>query len=175
MRDLQKAYSERWTTRSGRTNNEVVRRITTVAAVILAGLVFTSTAYALPPLPADCQCGALVANGRGWVGNWATGNVWGSLGSGTIWIRDRDGKGRFLVSHYSSKMWDSSARAWRFKGSKMRFQAWGRWWVKVQGTGIAESATAQGTAHLKGTGKYYLNGGRARAWPGSPRQLLLRD
>jgi hypothetical protein len=176
MTDLQKTYSETWTNRSRRVDNAGVRRIATLGLVALAGLTFTSSASAQPLQPAACRCGTLAANGRGWIGNWASGNVWGSLSSGTVWMRTRTASSGFGVTHYSSRVYDRSMNAWRYKGTNMRFQAWGSWWVKVQGTGIAESATAVGTAHLEGTGKYHLNGGLARAWPSSePRQLLLQD
>ncbi len=176
MTDLQKPYSETWTDSGSRADNAVVRRITTFGLVALAGLVFTTSASAQPLKPAACRCGTLAASGRGWIGNWATGSIWGSVSSGTVWVRARTSSSKVGVSHYSSKAYDSSVNAWRYKGTNMRFLGSGTWWVKVQGTGIAESATAVGTAHLKGTGKYHLNGGPARAWPSSDTaELSLQD
>jgi hypothetical protein len=176
MTDLQKSYSETWPNRPRHAHNAVVRRITTLGLVALAGLVFTTSASAQPLKPAACRCGTLAANGRGWIGNWASGSIWGSISSGTVWVRARTASSKVGVSHFSSRVYDQSVNAWRYRGTNMRFQGSGTWWVKAEGTGIAESTTAVGTAHLKGTGKYHLNGGPARAWPSSEtRELRLQD
>lgn len=150
-----------------------MRRILPVAAVILAVLVTATSASAKPLLPANCNCGSLYANGDGWVGETATGAVLGNVGSGTLWVRDNPD--HFVVSHYASRTWVNSIKAWKYRGNNMVFQAWGSWWVKAKGIGVAVSTTAEGTASLEGDGRYHLNGGSGRDWPSStPRRIQLR-
>jgi hypothetical protein len=173
---LQKPYSEGWTDFGTPADNEFVRRITTVAAIVLAFLATAMPASAKPlAAAASCNCGSLYASGYGWVGETASGAVWGSIRSGTLWVRDRDGGHDFVVAHYSTRAWVKSASAWKYKGSNMTFQAWGKWWVKAQGTGVAVSVTAEGTASLEGTGKYDVIGRFERAWPSTqPVKITLQ-
>jgi hypothetical protein len=127
-------------------------------------------------IPANCNCGAFWDAGSGWVSVSASGAVIGDVGSGTLWVRDRELANHFTVTHYQTKAWASSLSAWKYTGTNISFEVWGLWWVKAQGTGIAESATAQGTATLQGTGKTTLNNGPVRYWPSlAPRSIHLQS
>ena len=152
-------------------------RVATITAVVVAVLAAATAAGAATRLfAANCSCASFWAKGSGYVSQTGGGAVWGSIsGNGALWIRDNESEHHYTVSHYSGRSWVASASAWKYTGRNMTFQAWGNWWVKAQGSGIAESATAQGSASLKGTGRYSLNGGRTSNWPSSaPRRIQLR-
>jgi hypothetical protein len=168
---LQKSYSERGAEIATSADNEIVFRVRviTVAAVAFVLLAAVTTASARSLLAANCSCVAFKANGSGSVTLTASSSaVLGQfVGKGTLWVH-----GSASVKHWGTRTWDSSAQAWKFTGRGMTFQAWGGGLrVKAQGSNVAVSATAQGTAFLKGTGSYRINEGRGRQWPSSPIQL----
>jgi hypothetical protein len=150
-------------------------RVSTLAAVVVAVLAAATTAGAATRLvAANCSCGSLWAHGGGTASTTASaGAVWGSLGKGTLWVRAASGHIDVQSTTGFHKTWDSSARAWKYVGRNLLFQTTGRLWVKAQGTGVAVSANAVGTASLKGTGSYRINGGRTHDyWP--TRLIQLR-
>jgi hypothetical protein len=153
-----------------------VRRALTLVSLATAVLATSSTAAATPLLAANCQCGSLYATGDGYVGQTVTtGAVVGYVRSGTIWVR-KHANSTFHVTSYGKRVWVTSLKAWKFTGTSMYVKASGGWWVKVQGTGVCVSSTAQGTATLEGKGDYYLNAAsRPAHWPSlEPRHIQLR-
>ena len=145
-------------------------RVTTLTAVVVIAVLAAATAAgaATRLFAANCTCVEFQANGGGSASLGASSSaVLGQfVGKGTLWLR-----GSGSVSHWGSRTWDSSAGAWKFTGRDMSFRASGKLWLKAQGSNIAVSATAQGTASLKGTGSYRINEGSGRKWPSSPIRL----
>ncbi|MGN6378784.1 MAG: hypothetical protein ACTHNU_07535 [Gaiellales bacterium] len=153
-------------------------RLITLAAVAVAVLAAATTAGANMLIPANCNCGSFWASGNtgasGWLRASASGAVWGNVSSGTLWVQDREFSHHFTVTLNGKREWLADKSEWKFTGRNITFQVWGKWWVQAHGSGVAMSATAQGTASLKGTGRYDLNGGPSHDWPSIAHQIQLR-
>ncbi len=153
-----------------------VRNTLILTAIVLATAAAPAAAVVLHP--ASCSsCGSLTASGDGWVGQTMTGTGWGSVDSGTIWVKDlspSDGSRDWKVSNSSSHAYLGNG-VHRYKGSNMTFVAWTHWWVKVSGSDVAVSTVAAGSAYIQGVGQYHVNGGAAKSWPKStPVHITLR-
>jgi hypothetical protein len=139
--------------------------ITTILAVLAAA----APASGAVMLAKNCgsKCSTFQASGKGWVSIVGNGAEWGSLSSGTIWLRDRTGKS-------NPKNWvHGSGMTWKYLGNdgwkvsskhSMRICASTKFWIKLQGSGVNVSAVVDGSGKIAGTGKYSLNG-RSHSWP----------
>jgi hypothetical protein len=143
----------------------------TVALAVLAAAAPASGAL----LAKSCgnSCATLTASGKGSLGVIGSGAEWGSVQSGTIWVRDRTGKSNAKNwVHGVALHWKSlGSDGWKATSSKkMTFSANNKFWVKLEGPGISMSGVFDGTGNIKGSGKYTLNGNK-RSWPNSSQAL----
>lgn len=114
------------------------------------------------------SCTDFNADGTGWVSVVGNGAEWGSMSSGTIWVRDRTGKAnpRNWV-HGSGITWKNIGDdGWRATSKHaMTVNATGTsFWVKLQGSGVQMCSVVDGSGKIAGKGKYSLDG-RSHAWP----------
>ena len=151
-----------------------MRKIAFITA-LLAALAAAAPASGALMLAKSCgnNCATLTASGTGSLGIVGSGAEWGSFLGGTIWVRDRTGKSnpRNWV-HGSGLHWKSIGDdGWKATTTKsLNFSASGKFWVKLQGSGVQMSGVLSGTGNIKGSGKYSLNGHK-RSWPTSLQAL----
>jgi hypothetical protein len=151
-----------------------MRKIAVITA-LLAALAAAAPASGALMLAKSCgnSCATLTASGTGSLGIVGSGAEWGSFSGGTIWVRDRTGKSnpRNWV-HGSGLHWKSIGDdGWKATTTKsLTFSTSGKFWVKLQGSGIHMSSVLAGTGNIKGSGKYSLNG-HNRSWPSSSQAL----
>jgi len=118
------------------------------------------------------KIGTLTANGNGMIRFDGSGTVRGDAYRGvrndaycTLVVR---GAQQINVAHFATRttLRDGSVR---FTGVQGLFQAVGtRLAVAYEGRDISLIATGQGTANLRGQGRYWLNNRLMGAWPGRP-------
>jgi len=145
-----------------------MRRILLISAV-LATLAGAAPASGAVLMASSCgsSCATLTANGKGWLSVVGSGAEWGTISSGTIWVRDRTG-------HSNPKNWvHGSSLHWKFIGDDgyrvtsthpMTVCASTKFWIKLQGPGIQVSGVFDGSGAISGTGKYAING-HSHSWP----------
>jgi hypothetical protein len=143
-----------------------MKRIAFITA-LLAALAAAAPASALL-LPASCgnNCATLSANGNGSLGVVGSGAEQGSISSGTIWVRDRSDNGHkdFSVTGWQTRR-SIGDDGWKFTSKHaMRFCAYSKFWVKLQGPGVVVSGVFEGSGSIGGSGKYTLNG-HTHSWP----------
>ena len=151
-----------------------MRRFVFISA-LLAALAAAAPAAGATLMASTCtsSCSAFQASGKGWVSVVGNGAEWGSIGSGTIWVRDRTGKSdpRSWV-HGSGLTWKNIGDdGWRVSSThSMTISASTKFWIKLQGPGIQICGVFDGSGMIAGTGTYSLNN-HSHAWPGSPISL----
>jgi hypothetical protein len=146
-----------------------MRRLAFITA-LLAALVAAAPSSGAVLLAKNCgsRCTDFQANGSGSLSVVGNGAGWGSVSSGTIWVRDRTGKS-------NPRNWvHGSGITWKYLGDDgwkassthtMTVNATGSsFWVKVQGTGVQMCSVVDGSGSIGGKGKYALNG-RSHSWP----------
>ena len=142
---------------------------------LLAALAAAAPASGALMLSKSCgnNCAQFTASGSGALGVVGSGAEWGSISSGTIWVRDRTGKSNAKTwVHGSGIHWTSLGDdGWKARSSnKMTFSATNKFWVKLQGPGVQMSGVFNGTGNIGGTGKYTLNDHK-KSWPSSTQSL----
>jgi hypothetical protein len=123
-------------------------------------------------------CSDFQANGKGWLSVVGNGAEWGSINSGTIWVRDRTGNtdpnskknpwvfGRGLTwKSIGDHGWKVTSRyPMSFSASTKSF------WVKLQGPGIQACGVFDGSGQIAGTGTYSVKGHK-HTWPTQATEL----
>src|SRR6266536_882553 len=150
-----------------------MRRIVILTAFV-AALVAAAPAAATALRP-SCGpgCATLYANGTGTLGVTGSGDEWGGISSGTIWVRDRTGAGHAKNwVHGTALNWSwIGDGGWKVTSKKaMTFSATTKFWLKLKGPGIYVSGVHDGSGTIAGTGKYTLNG-HAHSWPQTAKAL----
>jgi hypothetical protein len=115
------------------------------------------------------SCSTFQANGKGWLSVVGNGAEWGSISSGTIWLRDSTGRSNpknWLVQHAGELHWtylgDDGFKVTSTKS--MRFSASAKFWIKLEGPGITVSGVFDGTGRVAGSGKYQIGSKSWHAW-----------
>jgi hypothetical protein len=119
------------------------------------------------------SCSQFQATGKGWLSVVGNGAEWGTIGSGTIWVRDRTGSSNPKNwVHGTGLKWTSIGDdGYRVTSShSMTVSASTKFWIKLQGPGINVCGVFDGSGAISGSGKYALNG-RSHSWPDSPTDL----
>jgi hypothetical protein len=153
-----------------------MRKIVLLTAV-LAALAAAAPASGATLLAKACRssCSSFSASGRGTVSIVANGAEWGTMSSGSIWMRDRTGNGnpRNWV-HGKGLHWKYLGRdGWKVTSSNtMTLSASTKFWIKLQGRGIKVCGVFDGSGTIAGSGSYTLNGYTHR-WPGSTTHLYF--
>jgi hypothetical protein len=120
----------------------------------------------------SCGSFSTTTGSRGLLRQSATGVTWGKVvGLATVRMTAR-GPASLTVTGSSRRWREGGTRVYRGRG--MTLLASGTWTVAVKGADIRLSTVARGSAYAAGTGRYYLNGGRARAWSSRGTSLSLR-
>jgi len=151
-----------------------MRKIAFITALI-AALAAAAPASGATLLAKSCSssCSSFSANGKGWVSIVANGAEWGTISSGTIWMRDRTGRSspRNWV-HGSGLHWKYLGRdGWKVWSTKtMTVSASTKFWIKLQGSGICVSGVFDGSGTIGGSGTYTINGHK-HSWPGINTRL----
>ena len=151
-----------------------MRKIAFITALI-AALAAAAPASGATMLAKSCSnsCSSFSANGKGWVSIVANGAEWGTISSGTIWMRDRTGRSspRNWV-HGSGLHWKYLGRdGWKVWSTKtMTVSASTKFWIKLQGSGICVSGVFDGSGTIGGSGTYIINGHK-HSWPGVNTRL----
>jgi hypothetical protein len=142
-----------------------MRKIAFITA-LLAAFAAAAPASGAVLLAKNCTsgCSAFQANGRGWLSVVGNGAEWGSVQSGTIWVRDRTGHTDPYKNHWvtgTGLTWKSIGdHGWKVTSSHpMTFSAsTTRFWVKLQGPGIQACGVFDGSGQIAGTGTYSVKG-----------------
>jgi hypothetical protein len=151
-----------------------MRKIAFLTA-ILAALAAAAPAAGAVMLAKSCgsSCTTFSANGKGAVSIVGSGAEWGTISSGTIWVRDRTGRSnpRNWV-HGSGLHWKYlGGDGWKVTSShSITLSASTKFWIKLQGRGIKVCGVFDGSGTISGSGTYTLNGHR-HSWPGRTTRL----
>jgi hypothetical protein len=151
-----------------------MRRLVIISA-LSAALVAAAPAAGATLMARTCttSCSTFQAGGKGWLSITGNGAEWGSISSGTIWVRDRTGNSdpRKWV-HGTNLSWTFIGDdGWRVSSKyAMTISASTKFWIKLQGPGIQICDVVDGTGAISGTGKYTLNN-HQRAWPSTATSL----
>jgi hypothetical protein len=158
-----------------------LRALTVLAAAGLS-LAATTPANARPVFSAfqarslcgdSCGSFSTVSGSRGLLRETAKGLTWGTaVGQATIRVTPHTAGTSVSVSGASSQWRDGATRV--FRGRGMTVLVTGSWTVAVNGADIRVSTVATGAAYVAGSGRYYLNGGRAQTWPSTGKYVTLR-
>jgi hypothetical protein len=147
--------------------------LTAIAAVLTAAT--PASGATLLAKACHTSCSSFSASGSGAVSIVANGAEWGTMASGTIWMRDRTGNSnpRNWV-HGKGLHWTYLGRdGWKVSSSyQMTISASTKFWIKLQGRGIQICGVFDGSGTIWGTGTYTINGHK-HSWPGSNTQLLF--
>lgn len=111
-------------------------------------------------------CTTLNANGTGSLSVVGSGAEYGTIASGTLWVRDRSDNGHkdFSVTGFQTRV-SIGDDGWKFTSKhSMSFCANSKFWVKLQGPSIVVSGVFDGSGEIAGTGNYTLNNAR-HTWP----------
>jgi hypothetical protein len=113
------------------------------------------------------SCSQFQANGTGWVSVVGNGAEWGTLKSGTIWLRDRTGQ-------QNPKSWvHGNGLEWKYIGDdgwkvtskhSMTISASTKFWIKLQGPGIQVCGVFDGSGEVAGSGKYQIGSKSWQSW-----------
>jgi hypothetical protein len=149
-----------------------MRKIAILTTVVLAALAASAPASGAVLLAKRCtaSCTSFQANGKGWVSVVGSGAEYGSLSGGTVWVRDRTGHNNPRDDgwvHGSGLTWKSIGDdGWKVTSRHaMTVNATGKFWVKLQGSGIQVCGVFDGSGAIQGDGSYALNGGKSHGWP----------
>jgi hypothetical protein len=151
-----------------------MRKIAFITA-ILAALAAAAPASGAVLMAKTCgkSCSTFRASGNGAVSIVGNGAEWGTMSSGTIWVRDRTGKSnpRNWV-HGSSLHWKYLGDdGWKVTSSRaMTLGASTKFWIKLQGRGIKVCGVFDGSGTISGSGTYTVNGHK-HSWPGHTTRL----
>jgi hypothetical protein len=152
-----------------------MRRIVFILT-LLAALAAAASASGAVMLAKSCHntCSTLQAGGKGWLSVVGNGAEWGTISSGTVWVRDRTGKSdpRKWV-HGSGLTWKSIGDDGYRGTSKhsMRLRSGGqKFWIKLQGPGIQVSGVFDGSGRVAGSGSYTVNT-HTHSWPKHATEL----
>jgi hypothetical protein len=151
-----------------------MRKIALITA-LAAALAAAAPASGATLLAKACRtsCSSFSASGSGAVSIVANGAEWGTMASGTIWMRDRTGNSnpRNWV-HGKGLHWKYLGRdGWKVRSSyQMTISASTKFWIKLQGRGIQVCGVFDGSGTIWGSGTYTINGHK-HSWPGSNTQL----
>jgi hypothetical protein len=150
-----------------------------IALAVAAFLAVSGSAGAAtftPHVLCGSSCGTLAAtNGAGSFRLTATGTAYGSVGSGTIAIKDLSDNGSrdFSVSGSFSRVWKSDGFV-HYTGKNLSYFVTTSWTLKVYGkSAITASATAKGHGYIKGSGRWSRNSHGAKSWPSAGETFLL--
>jgi hypothetical protein len=151
-----------------------MRRLIFITA-LLAALAAAAPASGAILLAKNCggSCATFQANGSGWVSVVGNGAEWGSMSSGTFWVRGRSGQSNV-------KGWvHGSGISWKYLGDNgwratskhgMTVNATGKFWVKAQGSGVQMCSVVDGSGTIAGSGTYTLNSHK-HSWPSRATSL----
>ena len=147
-----------------------MKRIAFITA-LLAALAAAAPASGAVLLAKACtsSCSDFQANGSGWLSVVGNGAEWGSIQSGTIWLRDRTGRSNpknWVVQHTGTLHWTNIGDdGWKVTSKKsMTISASTKFWIKLQGPGIHVCGEFDGSGEVAGTGKYQIGSKSWRAW-----------
>ncbi len=151
-----------------------MRKIVHITAVV-AALAAAAPASGATLLAKACRtsCSSFSANGSGTVSIVANGAEWGTMSGGTIWMRDRTGRGnpRNWVKGKGLHWRYIGRDGWRVRSSnQMTLLASTKFWIKLQGRGIKVCGVFDGSGTISGSGTYSVNGHTHR-WPGATTHL----
>jgi hypothetical protein len=151
-----------------------MRRLVIITA-LLAALVAAAPANGAVLLAKNCggSCTNFNASGSGWVSVVGNGAEWGSIASGTIWVRGRSGQKDVKSWVHGSGLSFTylGSNGWRVTSKHaMTVNATSKFWVKLQGPGIQICSVVDGSGKLAGRGKYSLNG-KSHSWTRSVASL----
>jgi hypothetical protein len=153
-----------------------MRRIVLITALI-AALAAAAPASGATMLAKTCgsSCATFSASGNGAVSIVGNGAEWGTMSSGTIWMRDRTGKTnpRNWV-HGSGLHWKYLGRdGWKVTSTKpMTISASTKFWIKLQGRAIKVCGVFDGSGTISGSGTYTVNGHK-HGWPDRTTRLYF--
>jgi hypothetical protein len=149
-----------------------MRKIAILTTVVLAALAASAPASGAVLLAKRCttSCTSFQANGKGWVSVVGSGAEYGSLSSGTVWVRDRTGQHNPRYDgwvHGSGLTWKwIGDDGWKVTSKHpMTVNGTGKFWVKLQGPGIQVCGVFDGSGAIQGDGSYAFNGGKSHSWP----------
>jgi hypothetical protein len=151
-----------------------MRRLVFISA-LLAALVVAAPANGAVLLAKNCgsSCTTFQADGSGWVSVVGNGAEWGTVASGTVWVRGRSGQSNVKSwVHGSGLTWKSlGSNGWRVTSKhSMTVNATDKFWVKLQGPGVQICSVVDGSGELAGSGTYSVNG-KSHGWPRSATSL----
>jgi hypothetical protein len=135
-------------------------RVTLIALLLtLTSAVSASAASGAVRLSAHSYCGSrcgqvAAVHGAGTLQQWGTGVTIGTIGEGTIAIRDRSNNGHrdFSVGGWERK-WTKNGFTY-FSGKGMSYQASTTWTVKITASwGASTTTTAVGHGYIRGATK----------------------
>src|SRR5690242_11281994 len=132
-----------------------MRKIVILTAV-LAALAAAAPASGATLLAKACRtsCSSFSANGSGTVSIVANGAEWGTMSGGTIWMRDRTGRGnpRNWVKGKGLHWRYIGRDGWRVRSSnQMTLLASTKFWIKLQGRGIKVCGVFDGSGTISGS------------------------
>jgi hypothetical protein len=113
------------------------------------------------------SCSQFQAIGKGWLSVVGHGAEWGTISSGTIWVRDRTGGSNPKTwVHGSGLKWTSIGDdGFRVTSThSMTVSASTKFWIKLQGPGINVCGVFDGSGAVAGSGKYQIGSGAWHAW-----------
>jgi hypothetical protein len=150
-----------------------ITALTVAAFLVLSGS--AAAASFAPHVLCGSSCGTLVATkGAGTLRMTATGTTYGSVGSGTIAVKDlsRNGSRDFSVSGWN-RSWKKDGFVF-FSGTSMSYFVTTSWTIKIYGTsGVWSSMTARGHGFIKGSGRWSRNNHSTKSWPASGQTFTL--
>jgi hypothetical protein len=151
-----------------------IAALATVASLLLAGTAGAATFT--PHVLCGSSCGTLAATkGAGTLRLTATGTAYGSVGSGTIAIKDLSNNGLrdFSVAGGWTKTWKKNGFVY-YSGKSLSFFVSTSWTVKIYGkAGITSNATAYGHGYIKGSGSWNRNNHGSKSWPSAGQTFSL--
>jgi hypothetical protein len=137
-----------------------------IAILVAAAAAVPASGAVLRAASCGKSCSSLHATGNGWLSVVGSGAEYGTISSGTLWVRDRsDNRHKdFSVTGFQTRV-SIGDDGWKFTSKHaMSFCANSKFWVKLQGPGIAVNGVFDGSGEIAGTGNYMLDNGR-HAWP----------
>ena len=151
-----------------------MRKIAFIIAVA-AALAAAAPASGATLLAKACRtsCSSFRASGSGTVSIVANGAEWGTMSRGTIWMRDRTGRGnpRNWVNGRGLHWKYLGRDGWRVSSSsQMTLSASTKFWIKLQGRQIRVCGVFDGSGTISGSGTYFVNGHKHR-WPAATTHL----
>jgi hypothetical protein len=136
-----------------------------MVALVGALLVGASSASAMTAhTVCGARCGTFEAsNARGALTMAANGDVWGRVGSGTIYLLNRSSGPRDWSVSGARGTQVAGTNWWKFSGRNLSFSAYHTWTIRIRkASGVYLTAVAAGSVTVPTSGTFTRNGIRIR-------------